>query len=219
MNTNKYVGIFFTLIHCISCSSGGGGSGVAKNCDDFRTQPEAQEYYVAHNATNLDRDNDGIACESLPNSERVREIVDMTEYVGEYVLLGDYCDQTSCYAKTAQLIVLQDDVLSICVRDWPEHSCDETDFRNFSTIAMDEYVFSFSSGDVMYGSRESGHVSLHYNQVRYYGQNIKNTDFLKDGLYFDSGVKEIGPESFSLSSTTGRDVKWDRLRGIIVESD
>jgi outer membrane biosynthesis protein TonB len=33
------------------------------NCDSFNTQPEAQEYFLEHNATHLDADKDGEACE------------------------------------------------------------------------------------------------------------------------------------------------------------
>ena len=35
-------------------------------CQDFATQAEAQAYMQAHQATYLDQDGDGIACESLP---------------------------------------------------------------------------------------------------------------------------------------------------------
>lgn len=40
------------------------GQAYAKSCKDFATQAEAQAYFKAHNAKNLDRDNDGIACEN-----------------------------------------------------------------------------------------------------------------------------------------------------------
>lgn len=40
------------------------GSSYAKSCKDFATQAEAQAYFKTHNAKNLDRDNDGIACEN-----------------------------------------------------------------------------------------------------------------------------------------------------------
>lgn len=40
------------------------GSSYAKSCKDFATQAEAQAYFKAHNAKNLDRDNDGVACEN-----------------------------------------------------------------------------------------------------------------------------------------------------------
>jgi LPXTG-motif cell wall-anchored protein len=43
-----------------------------KNCSDFKTQEEAQQYFESHggsksnNVDGLDRDHDGIACENLP---------------------------------------------------------------------------------------------------------------------------------------------------------
>jgi len=40
------------------------------DCSDFATQQEAQHFFEAHNPDedpyDLDRDNDGIACEKLP---------------------------------------------------------------------------------------------------------------------------------------------------------
>lgn len=44
------------------------------NCDDFATQPEAQKFFdnaggVSKDTNNLDGDNDGLACESLPKGK------------------------------------------------------------------------------------------------------------------------------------------------------
>ena len=42
---------------------------VDRNCSDFDTQPEAQRFFEAQGPSDphrLDRDNDGVACESLP---------------------------------------------------------------------------------------------------------------------------------------------------------
>ncbi len=44
------------------------------NCDDFSTQPEAQAFFLKVGGTkndvnNLDGNNDGIACQSLPKGE------------------------------------------------------------------------------------------------------------------------------------------------------
>lgn len=41
------------------------------NCDDFKTQPEAQKFFdnaggVSHDTNRLDGNNDGAACQSLP---------------------------------------------------------------------------------------------------------------------------------------------------------
>lgn len=35
------------------------------NCDSFKVQQEAQEYFINNNATQLDGDKDGVACEDL----------------------------------------------------------------------------------------------------------------------------------------------------------
>jgi hypothetical protein len=39
----------------------------AARCGDFASQQEAQAYYEQSGAGNLDRDNDGVACEDLPS--------------------------------------------------------------------------------------------------------------------------------------------------------
>jgi len=45
------------------------------NCDDFKTQPEAQKFYdnaggVSKDTNRLDGDKDRLACESLPKNEK-----------------------------------------------------------------------------------------------------------------------------------------------------
>jgi hypothetical protein len=49
----------------------GGGPFVDRNCDDFATQREAQQFFLSEGGPSqdphgLDADHDGIACESLP---------------------------------------------------------------------------------------------------------------------------------------------------------
>jgi hypothetical protein len=53
------VGIFFPLLPSQPSQ--------AARCRDFASQEEAQAYYRQHNATELDRDRDGVACENLPS--------------------------------------------------------------------------------------------------------------------------------------------------------
>lgn len=36
------------------------------SCKSFKTQSEAQAYYIKYKAKNLDRDRDGQACDCLP---------------------------------------------------------------------------------------------------------------------------------------------------------
>lgn len=45
---------------------GGGGGDEDKNCGDFAYQQDAQAWHNSHPNSDLDRDGDGIACESLP---------------------------------------------------------------------------------------------------------------------------------------------------------
>lgn len=49
-------------------ASCGGSPCEKKNCNDFKTQEEAQDVYESDKDCykNLDKDNDGVACESLP---------------------------------------------------------------------------------------------------------------------------------------------------------
>lgn len=44
----------------------GGGGSDDKNCSDFAYQEDAQAWHNSHSNSDLDRDGDGIACESLP---------------------------------------------------------------------------------------------------------------------------------------------------------
>lgn len=42
----------------------------AQKCSNFSTQEEAQKYHDENNATYLDRDKDGEACECLPGGSK-----------------------------------------------------------------------------------------------------------------------------------------------------
>ncbi len=61
----KCVLVFMLSIFIFACGSTPCES---KKCKDFKTQNEAQEAYDSDPDCyqNLDRDNDGVACESLP---------------------------------------------------------------------------------------------------------------------------------------------------------
>jgi hypothetical protein len=65
--------LFWMLVLMISLSSCTCGSSPCekKNCSDFKTQKEAQKAYDSDKECykNLDKDNDGIACESLPDGD------------------------------------------------------------------------------------------------------------------------------------------------------
>lgn len=55
------------------CGGGDGDHRTEKDCSDFATQEDAQEYFLSNggspsnNVDGLDDDHDGVACESLPH--------------------------------------------------------------------------------------------------------------------------------------------------------
>lgn len=53
-----------TALLAFACDDGGGGGD--KNCSDFACQQDAQAWHNSHPQDGLDGDNDGIACEHLP---------------------------------------------------------------------------------------------------------------------------------------------------------
>ena len=61
----KTILIFMLSVFLFSCGS---APCEKKTCKDFKTQKEAQEAYDSDPDCykNLDKDNDGVACESLP---------------------------------------------------------------------------------------------------------------------------------------------------------
>ena len=65
----KYLFLLFivSILLFVGCNDDGDGCG-SKNCSDFDTQPEAQAAFDGNPGCygNLDRDDDGIPCESLP---------------------------------------------------------------------------------------------------------------------------------------------------------
>lgn len=66
--------LFFAVLILSGCTSqsGGavkGGTSKDKNCSDFSTQKEAQGFFESQGPGDphkLDRDNDGVVCETLP---------------------------------------------------------------------------------------------------------------------------------------------------------
>lgn len=57
--------ISVVLIMSILTACGGGGSDDA-DCSDFEYQQDAQAWHIKNPGSDLDADNDGIACEHLP---------------------------------------------------------------------------------------------------------------------------------------------------------
>lgn len=57
--------VWMACVAAMMVGCGGGGSD-DKNCSDFAYQEDAQAWHNSHSNSDLDRDGDGIACESLP---------------------------------------------------------------------------------------------------------------------------------------------------------
>ncbi|WP_199913389.1 excalibur calcium-binding domain-containing protein [Flagellimonas amoyensis] len=57
---------FVIMVVSIACTSESESSCIKKNCSDFSSQEEAQSTFETNKTcySNLDRDNDGIACEN-----------------------------------------------------------------------------------------------------------------------------------------------------------
>lgn len=61
-----------TILVCITISSlalSMSTSAQRVSCKSFKTQSEAQSYFVKHKAKSLDRDGDGYACDCLPGGK------------------------------------------------------------------------------------------------------------------------------------------------------
>ncbi len=63
--------LLFDKLGNVTTDSSEGKPADEYNCDDFSTQPEAQEFFLKvggreNDVHRLDGDNDGVACESLP---------------------------------------------------------------------------------------------------------------------------------------------------------
>ncbi|MEC3965249.1 excalibur calcium-binding domain-containing protein [Flagellimonas halotolerans] len=73
LKSNNYKGgcmglmmIFIILLVSVSCTSDSESPCAKRNCSDFSSQEEAQSTFETNKTcySNLDRDNDGIACEN-----------------------------------------------------------------------------------------------------------------------------------------------------------
>lgn len=59
--------LHLVLLVCASLSLAAcGGGSDDKDCSDFTYQQDAQAWHNANSDSDLDADNDGIACENLP---------------------------------------------------------------------------------------------------------------------------------------------------------
>ncbi len=212
----KYYHIVLVVILLSSC---GGGAGEKKNCEDFSTQPAAQSYFNSNNASNLDRDNDGIACEHLPDNQRMENAFDLTSFIGSYSLIGESCDNGGCSVQVVQLEVLSAKTLSFCVSENLESDCSYENAVVINASNINGNSFLIPNGEVQFGSIDNGHVRLKLNEAAYYGQGVLHTDLLGNGYYNLNGILLEDHEKYSLSSKAGRTVSWDKTNGIKLSSN
>ncbi len=217
--TNKSYTVILVFIFLLINGCGGSGGTKKVNCDAFQTQPEAQTYFESHNASNLDRDNDGIACENLPDNKINVGKTDLVYFNGAYILLGEICDERRCSAQTIKLEIITENIISLCLPEKMESSCVDQKIRHLSVRNDIGYTFLFENGLFQFGSDENGHVKIILDDRTYYGHGILFTDTSEYGIYNSSGVLVNGDGSYSLSSKAGQIVHWDRLNGISLSSN
>lgn len=211
---NKSVIIVLVLI-LTAC--GGEESGSKKNCDAFSTQAEAQAYFNKYNATNLDRDNDGIACEHLPNGSIPPQDISLNNYIGVYTLLGESCEIGVCTPQSVTLNVKSSSYITICTTTKILDGCDASQANKFD-ISIEDNLYLFDGGKVKFGSLENGHLSLEYKSSSFYGQNVLSTDTYENNMYSQEGIL-IKDKSLSLTSKFGQSVVWNETDGLTVNND
>ena len=211
----KYCHVVLFTAFLFSC----GGEGEKKNCADFPTQTAAQSYFKSHNAHNLDRDNDGIACEHLPDKEIVGNTFDLTYFIGTYSLVGESCDDSECSIQTMQLEVISATTLLYCVSEDLESDCSYESTLVTNASNNSGYSFEIPNGEIQFGSIENGHIDLNFNNVAYYGQSELHTDFSKSGHYNLNGILLGANDKYSLSSQAGRKISWDKTNRINLSSN
>lgn len=202
------------LVAVIGCGNSGEGTS-EKNCDDFSTQREAQSYFEAYNASDLDRDNDGIACESLPKNNQREQL--LTSYIGSYILIGMSCDtEKECIPSSIELDVNSENSISYCINDSIYSSCDVKNFT--SKFEFINNALELPNGSFTLNNEENGHVIFKINNDKYYGHNILETDFSNNGSYLSNGIL-IGNRNISVSSISGQVISWNVETGLNNSSD
>ncbi len=209
----KCLGVF-VIVFLAGC----GGEG-KKNCDAFATQSEAQAYFEAHNASNLDRDNDGIACEHLPDNQPMENNFDLTYFIGSYSLIGESCGAKGCSIQTAQLEVLSENTIAFCINKNLESNCINNNAAIINVSNIDKYLFLGENLEVKFGYIQNGHVELKSKDTTYYGQSMLQTDLSKNGYYHQNGILLNDDESYSLSSKAGRVISWSKTDGLVLSSN
>jgi hypothetical protein len=209
-----YKSVFIVLVLILSAC---GGSDSKKNCDAFATQSEAQEYFRSHNASNLDRDNDGIACESLPKNSPTTQLRPLNQLIGTYTLLGENCETEICTPQSVTLNIESNSSISICMTAHILDGCDVSQGSTFD-MQVQQNSYLFDEGKLEFGTNEYGHLSMKYKSYYYYGQNVLSTDTYESGMYSQEGIL-INDESLVLSSKFGQSIIWNEENGITVNND
>lgn len=208
MSKSKAILPLFIAVSAVGCG-GSSDSGGTKKCADFDTQSEAQAYFNQHNATNLDGDNDGIACEHLPNGLMPNEevVTDLNQHIGDYVLLGQSCSNDQCTPQVAYFSIVSENELSICLAQNIERICDVQTATTYSVSGFSGKSVFFESGMIQLDPVASGHLSLTLDDAVFSGQNVLMTDYSLPGAYFN-GVTKAAPNDYKLKSLSGQEVRW-----------
>ena len=195
----------------------GGGSSKKVNCDDFETQPEAQAYFIANNASNLDRDNDGIACEHLPDKKSSKTALDLNYFVGSYILLGEICEDHVCRAEAIELTIDYNNKIIICSVREKEKSCINELPKPVKPI-LDSYSFEFDEGTLRFDQNLLGHLRLKLHGDSFYGHQDIYSDSFRFNLNLpDNFHHSLKNNRYFLSSLFGQRVKWSPTDGLVVE--
>lgn len=211
MNNAKTKLSLMAMALLLTGCDGSGGT----TCSDFDTQPEAQANYHS----DLDADNDGIACEHLPDSilPQQSSAMDSSSAIGDYTLLGSHCDEESCTVQAVNLSIVSEDTMTLCLQTNMENTCYPEDQATYTLGKTVDKVRFFDQGSIELGSVENGHIKLNYGQQTFVGHNILMTDQSEAGFYHHNGVREQSDGSFSLTSYSGQLVRWDNLNQLTIK--
>ena len=222
-------GLVFLMSGCDGSSSGGSSSSSGSEvnvanvtCSSFATQPEAQQYFETHNASKLDADNDGIACEHLPggllaaNDNTLQDDSDISLYIGDYTLLAMNCGRNSCTAQSVILSIDSEETVTLCVLQNLQSNCDPDRRETYQVLGLQGKVLSFKYGTLKLGTIENGHVDLQFNDTHFYGQNILLTDTTDEGRYNNYGLLEQSQGHYQLTSYAGRVIQLDQSNQLLI---
>lgn len=212
-------GTILAFAICINgCSDSGSQEKIT--CESFSTQSEAQSYYEKNNAKQLDKDNDGIACEHLPKNAYPLSKSRLEDFSGSYTLLGEVCSESNCDAQVIQLeINSSHSTLEKCSLENFDLTCNKKQNIKAYSDEINNGILLFKEGNIQFGTIESGVVKLNFNDTEFYGHSSLNSNYSENGYYYENGIVQKQDGSFKLSSNSGRVVSWSKLNGLSVSSD